>query len=106
MAIREITLEALNAAEFIADKVFDYAEIQGVKIPEQLSLVALQDFKPHGHRIPITSFSTVKELGSMVNTACELLIRSVSGEKIGDTHILISPELVSKASSGPVIGGS
>ena len=91
--------------EFVADQVFDYAETQGVKIPEQLSLVALQDSRPHGHRIPITSFSTVKDLSSVVNTACDLLIRSVWGEEIGNNDILVTPELVSKASSGPAMEG-
>ena len=91
--------------EFVADQVFDYAETQGVNVPEQLSLVALQDSRPQGHRIPITSFSTARQLSSIVNTACDLLIKSVRGEETGPNHIRIAPELAAKASSGPAING-
>jgi len=92
--------------EFLADVVIDCCERRGIQIPEQLSMVALQDAKPDGHRIPLTATITADMFVQEAFTAADLLVRRISGDVIENMDVVISPQLVVKASSSLVFSGN
>jgi LacI family transcriptional regulator len=87
--------------EFLADVVLDGCERRSIRVPDQLSLVALQDARPLGHRIPLTTVMTADDLSRRTAAACDLLIRRIGGQPIPEPHVTLSAKLAVKASSGP-----
>jgi len=87
--------------EGLADVLLDACQRRGIRVPDDLSLVALQDSRPSGHRIPLTAAATARELTELAYQACDILIRSINGESIARRNIRVEPKLSIKASSGP-----
>lgn len=87
--------------EFLADVLLDGCERRGIKVPDDLSVVVLQDARPLGHRIPLTAVLSAEDLSHMANLACELLIKRINGQTV-QSHIVYRPKMAIKASSGPV----
>jgi DNA-binding LacI/PurR family transcriptional regulator len=96
---------AIVSDEFLADVVLDGCERRGIRVPDELSIVAMQDAKPEGHRIPLTATTTAEEITQKAFTAIDLLVRRVSGDFIESMDVAIPPQLIVKASSGPVMAG-
>ena len=87
--------------EFLADIVLDGCERRGIKVPDQLSLVALMDARPLGHRIPLTTIITAEDLRRRAALSCDLLIKRIAGQPIPEPHVMLESKLVVKASTGP-----
>ncbi len=87
--------------EFLADVLLAGCERRGIKIPDDLSIVALQDLLPYGHRVPLTAIDGAKQNSQLVYHACDILIRLIEGKGVTQRRITLTPELVIKASTGP-----
>lgn len=87
--------------EYIADVLLDGCDRRGIKIPEQLSIIALQDAKPEGHRIPLTATTTLKDIEQRAFIAADLLVKRISGERIESMNVIVQSQLVVKASTSP-----
>lgn len=90
--------------EFIIDILLNGCHRRGIDVPRDLSLVSVYDSRPLGHRIPVTSVLTDASLSRVAYTACDLLVRHISGQPIPRDFIKFSSTLNVKASSGPVAG--
>ena len=102
-SINPLPTAAIVSDEYLADVLLDGCERRGVKVPEQLSIVTLQDAKPEGHRIPLTSVSDTTELAEKAAAAADLLVSCISGHSIEDRNVIVPQKLTIKASSGPAI---
>jgi len=87
--------------EFLADVLLDGCERRGIIVPDQLSVVALQDARPFGHRLPLTAVRTAEDISRMAGMACDLLLKRIAGQPIGESQMLYQCRLVPKASSAP-----
>jgi DNA-binding LacI/PurR family transcriptional regulator len=90
--------------EFLIDIILNGCHRRGIGVPEDLSLVSIYDSRPLGHRIPVTSALTDANLSRTAYTACDLLVRNISGEPIQQDFVKFSPTITVKASSGPARG--
>ena len=88
--------------EFAADFLLRSCERRGVRVPGDLSVVAVQDVFPYGHRIPLTSCYGTKKLNEMVYVAADVLIQLISGQIPSNRNVTIPIELRAKASTRPV----
>lgn len=87
--------------EFIADVLLAGCRRRGIRVPDDLSMISLQDGTPFSHSVPLTAPDWVKCCGDMIYTACDLLDRMIKGETLSSRRISITPELLTKASSAP-----
>ena len=87
---------------FLADVLLDGCERRNIDVPEQLSIVALQDSKPQAHRIPLTTPIGVDILEQKIYKAADLLARRIAGELPEHLDVAIPLQLHIKASSAPV----
>ena len=101
--INPLPTAVIVSDEFLADIVLDGCERRGIKVPDQLSIVALQDAKPEGHRIPLTAVSGAEQITQRAFMAADLLLRHISGEVHESMDNIIPSQLVVKASSGPLL---
>ena len=88
--------------EFLIDIILNGCHRRGIGVPEDLAMVSVYDSRPLGHRIPVTSTLTDTDLSRTAYTACDLLVRHISGEPIQRDFVKFSPKVTVKASSGPV----
>lgn len=87
--------------EFLADVLLAGCRRRGIGVPENLSIVSLSDAAPFGHGLPLTAPDSVKVNSEMIYIACDLVDRMIQGEPPRQRQMLIVPEIISKASSGP-----
>ena len=87
--------------EFLIDIILNGCHRRGIGVPEDLAMVSVYDSRPLGHRIPITSTLTDASLSRTAYTACDLLVRHISGQPIQQDFVEFSPTVTAKASSGP-----
>ncbi len=98
--IEPLPTAVIVSDEFLADVVLDGCERRGIKVPQQLSIVALQDAKPEGHRIPLTATNTAEAITQKAFMAADLLVKRIYGDPIESMDVVVTPQLVVKASSG------
>ena len=92
--------------EFLADIVLDGCARRNIQVPDQLSIIALQDALPLGHRIPLTAVQTPEDLSRRAAAACDLLIKRISGQPIPERHVILKSKLLVRASTGPAPSSS
>lgn len=85
--------------EFIADLLLAGCKRRRIRVPDDLSIVSLQDCTPFSHSVPLTAPDTMKISRDMLFTACDLLERSIKGETIPQRQITMVPEIITKAST-------
>lgn len=88
--------------EFIADVLLAGCRRRGIRVPEDLSVVSLNDATPFGHSVPLTAPDSIRMNSEMMFTACDLIDKLLKGEPVSHRRINIRPELLGKASSAPV----
>jgi len=87
--------------EFMADILLAGCDRRGIKVPDDLSVVALNDSMPFGHRVPLTAPDSNKQNMQMIQTACDLLEDWMDGRPPLRRQVEIDVDLIVKASSGP-----
>jgi LacI family transcriptional regulator len=87
--------------EFFADVMLAGCRRRGIRVPEDLSIVSLQDAAPFGHGLPLTAPDSVKVNSDMIFTACDMIEKMIQGEPLRQRQVRIVPEILTKASSGP-----
>ncbi len=92
--------------EFLADVLLASCERRGIKVPDDLSIVARQDLLPYGHRIPLTAVDGIALNSELVYRACDILADLIEKKYNCRENVVITPKLIVKASTGPVIAGS
>lgn len=85
--------------EYMIDFFLECCERRGLGVPEDISLVAIQDAKPYGHRMPVTSTHSSNELVRAAEIGTDMLLKRIRGEEIREPHVVLTPRLVTKASS-------
>ncbi len=90
------------ADEFIADVLLVGCDRRGIKVPDDLSIVAQQDLLPYGHRIPLTAVDGVAHSSELIYRACDILANLADGKPIEQRELVVVPKLIVKASTGPV----
>jgi DNA-binding LacI/PurR family transcriptional regulator len=88
--------------EFLADVLLAGCRRRGIDVPGNLSIVSLSDAAPFGHGLPLTAPDSVKINSDLLFNACDTMARMIKGDPIARRVVQIVPEIVSKASSGPV----
>ena len=87
--------------EHVADVVLQSCERRGIAVPDDLSLVVLQDLNPHGHRLPLSAVWTLEDFMQIAEQAGEILMRRIAGEPVDPGLAVVTPKLRMKASSRP-----
>jgi len=87
--------------EFMADVLLSGCARRGIRVPEDLSVVTLNDSLPFGHRVPLTAPDSNRFNIQMVQSACDILDLLIDGKPIPQRNIQLIPEMIVKASSGP-----
>jgi LacI family transcriptional regulator len=87
--------------EFIADVLLAGCRRREIRVPDDLSIVSLQDGTPFGHSVPLTAPDSMKVSTDMLFNACDLLDRMIKGETIAQRRVCVVPEMVTKASTAP-----
>lgn len=101
-AISPMVTAAIVLDEFLADYVLDGCDSRGLRVPDDISIVTLQDAKPTGHRLPLTTIISLDVIKETIQRACGLLETAMSSKGVANKNVVIKPSLVHKASSGPV----
>ena len=87
--------------EFLADVLLAGCRRRGIGVPENLSIVSLQDAAPFGHAVPLTAPDSVKFNSEMIYSACEMLEQLIQGTPPALRLKRMVPRIITKASSGP-----
>jgi DNA-binding LacI/PurR family transcriptional regulator len=98
--IKPLPTAVIVSDEFLADVLLASCDRRNIKIPDDLSIVAIQDLRPYGHRIPLTTCGSPEDLLEPVYVATDLLLKAISGKQLDTRHIEIEPTLRAKASTG------
>jgi DNA-binding LacI/PurR family transcriptional regulator len=76
----------------------------GLRVPEDISVVGFDDIPAAAFHYP--SLTTVRQpLRGMGETAVEVLVRRIEGDKKWEREIAVRPEIVIRESTGPVRAG-
>ncbi len=90
--------------DLMAIGAMGYLQQQGYTIPRHFSLAGFDDIPPAGHTNP--PLTTVHQpIYHIARSICEMLIRLLNQAPIAERHILLTPRLVTRASSGPPRSG-
>ena len=87
--------------EFIANFLLASCDRRGIKVPDDLSVAAVNDLMPYNHRIPLTAALVVEDHVRMMSRACDMLVRMIQGEHVERELIEPNPRLIMKASTAP-----
>lgn len=80
--------------EVVAGHLFRACYKRGIRVPEDMSLVASSDLTPHAHPVPLTAPETIKNHQWLAKRAMEQLLAQIDGSgsrgvcvsKSGDVH--------------------
>ncbi len=89
--------------EFLADVLLAACNRRGVNVPGDLSVVALSDLLPFGHRLPLTAPDSPAIHQQMIERAVDKVVNLVRGMPEPSHHEVITQELMPRASSGPCL---
>jgi GntR family transcriptional regulator of arabinose operon len=84
--------------EVLAGRLFRYCYQRHIRIPEQLSIVALNDNTPNAHPVSLTAPDTPHLVSKVGHTAAQYLARLIKGEKNVETEIKIRCDIQRKGS--------
>ncbi|MFA5292334.1 MAG: LacI family DNA-binding transcriptional regulator [Phycisphaerae bacterium] len=87
------TTAILLQADWLAYEVLAVCQDRGIKVPEDLSVMGIEDCDPSS--LPCISLSTVKvELNEVGKRAAELLIKIINGEQTDGQPLVIKPSVI------------
>lgn len=87
------TTALLLQADWLAYEVLAVCQDRGIKVPEDLSVMGIEDCDPSS--LPSISLSTVKvELNEIGKRAAALLIKLINGEQTDDKPLVIKPSVI------------
>ncbi len=86
--------------EVIANRVVRYCYDNGVQIPGEFSLVALNDMTPDSHPLRLTALNIQSAFVDMIYEACSLLERTIKGQTVSSERVMISTSIVEGESVG------
>lgn len=87
--------------EFLADALLERFDRRGIRVPDDISVVALQDARPSGHGIRLTTTFGADSLRAMSEQACRLLVDRMNGTVQAGTCVDAAVKLVCGDSTGP-----
>jgi len=87
--------------EMVASEVFSFCFQHGVKVPEDLSIVAWCDNQPLGHAVALTAPNTVWLHTQEAEMATEHLLNSLAGKKQSNCDVILRGEITWTDSIGP-----
>lgn len=99
--IKPLPTAVITHDEFIADILLAGCRRRGIRVPEDLSILSLNDAMPFGHSIPLTAPDSVKLNSDIMYTACDILDKWIGGQPPESKLMSFVPEIVAKASTGP-----
>lgn len=80
--------------ETIANRVVRYCYDNGAKVPDDISLVTLNDMMPGSHPISLTSLNSQVALQDMMWEACAIVDQAIKGNVISNERVLVSTSVV------------
>jgi GntR family transcriptional regulator, arabinose operon transcriptional repressor len=90
--------------EFAACEVFRQCYQRNIRIPDDISMVALFDNTPHIHPVPLSAPDSVRLIIYSTELAGQYLIRLMSGDQPLEQDINLRCDIQWKASVGPAAG--
>lgn len=90
--------------EVMAAALMRDAEAMSIRVPDDLSIVALFDGTPHLYRVPLTAPMTQEAIGRRCKMAAELLSSMIEGHAPAELHQPFMPTVEYRASLAPAPG--
>jgi GntR family transcriptional regulator of arabinose operon len=84
--------------EFLAGRLFQYCYQRHIRVPDQLSVLALNDNTPNAHPISLTAPDTPHLINQVGHVAAQYLTRLINGETISETEIKLRCDVQWKGS--------
>lgn len=92
--------------EFLADMLLRSCAARNIRVPRQLSVLALQDLWPVGHRMPLTTMFSTDDICQLAAHGGRLLLDWIAGKPVEHGPHFFKPNLIMKASTGIVPAAS
>jgi len=94
----------ISPGEIVTGSLFRLCYERNLRIPQDLSLAALQDNTPHVHAVPLTAPDTVAMYTKVAAMLAERLVKKLSGEDVPNCNMRLHCEIHWRESVAPLPG--